>query len=107
LGVARWILAISQHNVSAKCVLPAGATTNGSCKIPCKIDQDCSPSGILSTKFNGTVCGTDGYCGTIGECDTSADCAGKTVGGTKVKMFCAAPIVAASNPYASAVTASK
>lgn len=98
---------LSLKNVAAKCVLSAGAATNGACKVPCKTDQDCSPSGLLSEPFNGLVCGNDGYCGRIGECNTSADCAGKDVNGTKLKMFCAAETSVATNPYASAVTASK
>ena len=97
---------LTTQDVSAKCVISTGATS-GSCKIPCKIDQDCSPSGLLSTKFNGTVCGADGYCGLIGQCSSNADCPAKVVSGVNIKMFCAAPVAGASSPYASAVTGSK
>jgi len=97
--------AVASSNVTAMCVIPTGAT-GGSCKIPCKIDQDCSPSGGLSTSstsaFNGTVCGADGYCGGIG-CTSDAECS-VDMDGTKVKTFCTAPVVSAVVEYASAIT---
>jgi hypothetical protein len=89
------------QNVSAKCVV-------GACKIPCKIDQDCSPSGLLSTKFNGMVCGADKYCASLG-CSSNAECSTEVKDGTtvlgSVKMFCAAhPATAGAVNYASAIT---
>jgi hypothetical protein len=95
------------QNVSAKCVAVTAGATVGTCRIPCKIDQDCSPSGLLSTKFNGMVCGADKYCGSIG-CTSSAECSAEIKEGTtvlgSVKMFCAANPAVGGIEYASAIT---
>lgn len=98
----------SLQNVTAKCVAAAATSTVGTCKIPCSIDQDCSPSGLLSGKFNGTVCGADHYCGTIG-CTSNAECSLEVQDGTtvlgSVKMFCAEHAATAGGvDYASAIT---
>lgn len=97
------------QNVSAKCVASTAGATTGTCRIPCTIDQDCSPSGILSTKFNGTVCGADKFCGGLG-CNSDAECSLSITDGTtvlgSVKMFCAEH-AAGTGPavdYASAIT---
>ena len=99
--------AISLKNAAAKCATLAGASS-ASCALPCHSDQDCSPSG-LSTAFNGSVCGADGYCGKLG-CTSNAECsrdilgAGGAVAGS-VKMFCAAPVAGgAGTQWASAIT---
>jgi hypothetical protein len=88
------------QNITAKCVV-------GACKLPCTIDQDCSPSGLLSTKFNGMVCGADKYCASLG-CTSNAECSTEVKDGTtvlgSVKMFCAPHAGAAGVNYTSAIT---
>jgi hypothetical protein len=91
---------VTLKNVGAKCVVPTGAV-GGTCRLPCTTDQDCSPSG-LSGDFNGMVCGADHYCASLG-CSSNDECS-KEVDGQSIRMFCAAPPAAASNPYVSAIT---
>ena len=96
-----------KQEVTAKCVTLSGAAS-ASCEIPCHIDQDCSPSGLSSSGFNGKVCGVAGYSGSLG-CTSDAECSLDLTGASgivlgSVKMFCAAKPAGTSVQWTSAIT---
>ena len=58
----------------------------GTCARSCAADRDCSASGHLSTSFNGTVCGADGFCASVvGNCTDKTQCPAALNG---LKTFC-------------------
>jgi hypothetical protein len=94
------------------CIQKSGDVTSvcdkNTCKKPCTIDQDCSPSGVAGTKFKNLVCGADSFCTDItGQCSSDNDCAATAANGQLVKKFCVATTAATTVTYASAITATK
>lgn len=88
--------AVASSNAGAKC-------NEGTCKLPCKIDRDCSPSGVNGSFFNSNVCGADGFCGTIsGTCDETTQCPSATLGG--LKPFCVDKAAPAGGAVWSSIT---
>jgi hypothetical protein len=56
------------------------------CTLPCETDLDCSPAGLISGAFNGTVC-HEGMCQAVG-CSTDDECPGAASG---ARLFCTEP----------------
>jgi len=62
------------------CAVLKGSTdfkcNDGNCVRACRVDRDCSPSGILGNNaFNGQVCGADGFCASVSmDCDENTQC---------------------------------
>jgi hypothetical protein len=84
------------HNVRAQCITPTGMTPT--CKIPCTLDHDCSPSGDFGTTGGTSVC-SNGFCTPVG-CTSDIDCTG-----SGVHTFCVpAPAASTSVNYESAIT---
>jgi len=99
--------AVALHDATAKCVAAAGGTAK-TCKIPCRTDQDCSPSGLGGTSFTGSVCGADKFCGSMG-CSKDDECSLLITGDDdtplgSIKMFCAPSAAGTGIEWTSAIT---
>ena len=76
------------------------ACVDGACTMPCEVDLDCNPTGLVDGEFT-RLCNADGQCEDIG-CTQDLDCAGTLNG---VKLFCtAAEDAAGARAAQSAIT---
>jgi hypothetical protein len=66
------------------------ACMDGACTMPCEVDLDCNPTGLVEGEFT-RLCNENNQCEDIG-CTQDLDCGG-TVNG--VKLFCTTPEAAA------------
>ena len=108
-STAQYCVAADTCETDAFCAVSTGHTTakcvSGSCKVPCTLDLQCSPTGLFPVQpFLGQVCHS-GYCEAVG-CSSNTECSSTVAGSTNVRTFCVAPPdggVAAAFPH-SAIT---
>ncbi len=81
----------------------------GACAKVCTSDHDCSPSGLGTPTFNGTVCGADGFCASIAsDCTDDTQCVAPALflgAPPQLKTFCVdAPAATSGGAVSSAIS---